>query len=175
MITIETRYHVFIVELVIENLKSQVVELVRWPRILIKISNLSGDQHFFQNSPGIKSHYDRVENFSIYLPGRDILGARRQFQETYWQGKPSGHISPGHLDRVSLGLLLMCKQIFLFEKVFKFIKFNSQCQSLRDRYLLLSLRNKQWTNVVTVWSYHVTYAFQRESTWRNWRNAYLTR
>ena len=41
-VTIETRYHVFIVELTIQSLKSQVVEIVRWPRALMKISYFGG-------------------------------------------------------------------------------------------------------------------------------------
>ena len=125
-VTIENKYHVSIVELTIQNLKSEVAKLVRWPRTLIKIFYFSGEQHFFQNSPEIKSRYDRVHNVSIYWPRKGILEPRRQFQQIYWPDKPPGHVSLGHLDRVfgkvlneylkshsSLNCLLLKSLIFL--------------------------------------------------------------
>ena len=59
-----------------------------------------GTTNFFQHSLGIKFLCDRVENFLIYWQGKHNLGPGRQFQQNWTQGKPLGHISPGHLDRV---------------------------------------------------------------------------
>ena len=174
MITLETRYHVSIVELVIENIKSKDVELVRWPRILIKILYFTGDQHFFQKSPGIKSHYDWVEKLFHLFTWEGYFGNEETVSGNLLTGEATGAYLTGALGQGVIRLAFTVKTVFFCLGKF-WIKFNSQCQSLRDWYLLLSLRNKQWTNGVTVWSYHVTYALQRVSTWRTWRNAYLTR
>ena len=47
----------------------------------------------------------------IYWPGRYSLGPGRQFQQIYWPGKPPGHISPGHLDRVFQFTFICCKHV----------------------------------------------------------------
>ena len=58
-VTRETRYHVSIAELLKQNLMIQVAELFRRPRTMLKILYFSGDQKFFQKSPGINFLYDR--------------------------------------------------------------------------------------------------------------------
>ena len=57
--TRETRYHASIAELLIRNPWSQIEELVRRSRTMLKISYFNGWQQFFQISPRIKSFYDR--------------------------------------------------------------------------------------------------------------------
>ena len=47
----------------------------------------------------------------IYWPGRYSLGPGRQFQQINWPGKPPGHISPGHLDRVFQFTFICCKHV----------------------------------------------------------------
>ena len=89
---IETTYHIFIVELTIQNLKSQVDELVRGPRALIKIFYFSGSQYVFQNSLGIKSHYDRGQTLFHLLTGEECFGT----EET----DRGSRQSTGHLNRV---------------------------------------------------------------------------
>ena len=58
-VTRETRYHVSIADLLKRNLMSQVAELLRRPRTMLKILYFSGDQKYFQKSPRINFLYDR--------------------------------------------------------------------------------------------------------------------
>ena len=51
----------------------QVAELFQRPRTILKILYFSGDDQFFQNSPGIKFFMIELENFFIYWPGRHNL------------------------------------------------------------------------------------------------------
>ena len=51
------------------NLSSQVAELVRRARVLLKILYFSGDDIFFQISPGIKPLYDRDKTLVHLLVG----------------------------------------------------------------------------------------------------------
>ena len=99
-ITIETRYHVRIAELLIRSLQSQVAQFVRKTRTMLKIFHFSGDHQFFQIPRRIKSLYDRGEKLFIYWSGRHNLGLGRKFQQISWPGKQPGCISPGNLDRV---------------------------------------------------------------------------
>ena len=48
----QVRYHESMTALTIQNLKSQVEELVRRPRTLMKILEFSGEQQFPKNHPG---------------------------------------------------------------------------------------------------------------------------
>ena len=92
-VTIENKYHVSIVELTIQNLKSEVAELVRWPRTLIKIFYFSGEQHFFQNSPEIKSRYDRVQKRFYLLAKEGYFGT----EETVSANLLTGQATRAHL------------------------------------------------------------------------------
>ena len=96
-VAIENRYQVSIVELTIQNLKREVVELVRWPRTLIKIFYFSGEQHFFQNSPEIKSRYDRVQKRFHLLAKEVYFGNEETVSANLLTGR--AHLT-GHLDRV---------------------------------------------------------------------------
>ena len=55
----ETRRQVSIAELLIRNLMSRVVELLRRPSTMLEILYLSRDRHFLQKSLWIKFLYDR--------------------------------------------------------------------------------------------------------------------
>ena len=58
----ETRYHVSIVELLIQNLWNHVAGLVGRPSTILKIFYFSGGHQFFQISSGIKSLNDGGKN-----------------------------------------------------------------------------------------------------------------
>ena len=79
-----------------QNSLNKVVELFRRPSTMLEILYFNSDRQFFRKSPGIKFFYD----FFFYWLGRHNLRPGRHFQQNYWPGKPPGHISLGHLDRV---------------------------------------------------------------------------
>ena len=79
---------------------SQVVELFRRIRTMLKIFYFSGHHQFFHNSPGINFSYDRGSTFFIYWQGKHNLELGRHFQQNYQPGRPPGSIPPEHLDRV---------------------------------------------------------------------------
>ena len=99
-VAIENRYQVSIVELTIQNLKREVVELVRWPRTLIKIFYFSGEQHFFQNSPEIKSRYDRVQKRYHLLAKEGYFGTEETVSANLLTGQATRAHLTGALDRV---------------------------------------------------------------------------
>ena len=66
---------------------------------MLKILYFSRSNQISQISQRIKSLYDWGIKL-IYYPGRHNLGPEMKFQQTYQPGKPPGHNSPGHLDRV---------------------------------------------------------------------------
>ena len=82
-----------IAEVLKRNLMSQVAELFRRPRTMLKIHYFSGYQKFFPKSPGIKFLYDR---------GRILFHSlSKHFQQNHYQlEKPLGHTITGHLDKV---------------------------------------------------------------------------
>ena len=67
--TKETRYHVSIAGHLMQNLWSQVAELVRRPRTMVKILYFRGGHQFFQISLGIKSLYDGGRKIIHLLAG----------------------------------------------------------------------------------------------------------
>ena len=101
-VTSETRYHVSIAELLKRNHISPFAELFWRPRAILNILCFSGDNQSLQTAPWIMVLYDRVEKFSIHWSGSHNLRPRRQFQQNCRPGKPLGHISPEHLDRLFL-------------------------------------------------------------------------
>ena len=114
-VTIETRYQVFIAELLIQNLKSQVAKLVRRPRIMMKMLYFSGGYQFFQITPGIKSHYEWVQKSFIYWPGRHNLGPSGNFRKFIWDtgaylsGALGQRVSYSHLAVLSPDMRVICK------------------------------------------------------------------
>ena len=102
--TRETRYHISIIELLKRNLMSQVAELFRRPRTMLKMPYFSGDHQFFQKSLGINFLYDRARELSIYWSGRHNLGPGGHFQQNNYPGRPPRRIWLGHLGRVNTGL-----------------------------------------------------------------------
>ena len=109
-VTKEARYHVPIAEVLKRNLMSQIAELFRRPRIMLKIHYFSGYQKFFQKSPGIKFLYDR---------GRILFHSlSKHFQQNYYQlEKPLGHTITGHLDKAYKYRVILFNGSF-FEKMF---------------------------------------------------------
>ena len=92
-VTRKTRYHVSIEELLIQNLCSQVVELVRRRWIMLKILYISGGHQLFQISPGIKSLYDRGKKLIHLLSGEAQFGTEVAI---------SGNLCTGEVTRAHL-------------------------------------------------------------------------
>ena len=83
-VTRENRYHLNIAKLLIGNLMSQIAELFRRPRTMLKIFYFSGDHQFFQKLLGIKFFFmTGVENVFIYWQGRHNLRPGRIFRQNY--------------------------------------------------------------------------------------------
>ena len=93
-VTRETGYHVSIRELLIQNLQNQIAELVRRPRIMLKIIYFSGGHQFFQTSPGIKSLYDRGRKFYFFISRGVIIWDRgSNFRKFIDQGSHRAHLT----------------------------------------------------------------------------------
>ena len=73
-VTRETRYHVSITELLIWSLYSQVAELVRRTRTMLKILYFSRGYEFFKILSGIKFIYDRGRKLILLLAGEAYFG-----------------------------------------------------------------------------------------------------
>ena len=101
-VTRASRYHVFITKLLKQNLMSEVVELFRIPRTMLKILYFIEEYQFFQTSLGINFFLIGRENLFIHRLGRRDLGQRRHFKQICKLGKPPGHIPPEHLNEVLL-------------------------------------------------------------------------
>ena len=67
----------------------------------MEILEFSGNQQFPKNHQEWSLYMTGVDDFFIYWPGSHNLGLGRQSQQNYRPGEPPGHISPGHLGRVS--------------------------------------------------------------------------
>ena len=77
---------------------SQVAEVFRRPRTMLKIFYSSGDHQLFQKSLGIKFLYDWVIDRFHLLTGEAQLETEGEglFQQNHRAKKAPGHISPAH-------------------------------------------------------------------------------
>ena len=131
----ETRYHISITELLIQNLQSQVPELVQRPRITLKILYFSGGHQVFQISPGLKSLYDRGKKLINLLAGKAQLGIGVAISENISTGEATG----AHLTwALGQGVSVFTKSLLKFIRPCPNIIFN--CHNLKGVKLIARLR-----------------------------------
>lgn len=112
MVTRETRYPVFIAELLIENFKCQVVELVQRPTTMLEDTLFQWELLIFSKFTGDKvSLWPRSKTF-LFIGRRGIIWYQgSNFSKLIHRGRYRG-ISQGHLDRVCK-ILLHSKMVHL--------------------------------------------------------------
>ena len=110
---VQSNYVNLITELLTQNLLSQIAELARRPRIMLKILYFSGNHQFFFT--GVKvSLWPGRKTCSFIGRGSIIWGRGGNFfQDIYQPEKPPWRISPGHLDRVFSEHILTINQILI--------------------------------------------------------------
>ena len=124
-ITRETRYPVFIAELLIENFKCQVVELVQRPTTMLEDTLFQWELLIFSKFTGGKvSLWPRSKTFLFIGRGGIIWYQRSNFSKLIHRGRYRG-ISQGHLDRVCK-ILLHSKMVHLLFIYFVNIAFTSR-------------------------------------------------
>ena len=93
-VTRETRCHVSIAKLLIQNLMSHVAELFRRPGTMLEIFYFSGDNQFFQKVPRIKFLYGRGRELLHLLAG-ETISAKLSIGEALGQGVCIGALGQG--------------------------------------------------------------------------------
>ena len=93
-VTRETRCHVSIAKLLIQNLMSHVAELFRRPGTMLEIFYFSGDNQFFQKVPRIKFLYGWGRELLHLLAG-ETISAKLSIGEALGQGVCIGALGQG--------------------------------------------------------------------------------
>ena len=98
--------------MIIPNLKSQAVELVRWPETLVKILYFNGDQKFFQNSVRIKPLCGRGTKLFHLLAGEIYFGTGETISAKLLTGEATrAHLTEARGQNVLLNHLIIWRLI----------------------------------------------------------------